>query len=75
MRKPDPDMGKVHRLMRLYIRGVASQAVFQFTIIFIMAKFVSGMWQGYGLRASSRTGTALNDEEPGGERAAVPVGV
>ena len=42
MRKADPDMERVRRLMHLYTRVVASQAVLQFTIIFIMAKFATG---------------------------------
>lgn len=42
MRKPQPDMEKVRRLMHLYVQVVASQAVLQFTIIFIMAKFATG---------------------------------
>ncbi len=42
IRKPKPDMEKVRRLMHLYVRVVASQAVLQFTIIFIMAKFATG---------------------------------
>ncbi len=42
MRRPQPDMEKVRRLMHLYVRVVASQAVLQFTIIFIMAKFATG---------------------------------
>ncbi len=44
MRRPQPDMGKIQRLMRLYVRVVASQAVLQFAIIFIMAKFATGSW-------------------------------
>ena len=42
MRKPQPDMEKVRRLMHLYVQVVAGQAVLQFTIIFIMAKFATG---------------------------------
>ncbi len=42
MRRPEPDMEKVRRLMHFYVRVVASQAVLQFTIIFIMAKFATG---------------------------------
>ena len=44
MRKRDPDMEKVQRRMRLYVRAVGLQAILQFTIIFIMARFVTGMW-------------------------------
>ena len=42
LRKPEPDMAKIQRLMRFYIKTVASQAIMQFTIIFIMAKFATG---------------------------------
>jgi len=42
LRKPEPDMPKIQRLMRFYIKTVASQAIMQFTIIFIMAKFATG---------------------------------
>ena len=35
-------MAKIQRLMRFYIKMVASQAVMQFTTIFIMAKFATG---------------------------------
>ena len=42
LRKPQPDMAKIQRLMRFYIKMVASQAIMQFTIIFIMAKFATG---------------------------------
>lgn len=41
LRKPQPDMTKIQRLMRFYIKMVASQAVMQFTTIFIMAKFAT----------------------------------
>lgn len=44
IRKPDPDGQKIQKWMRFYIRMVASQAVLQFTIIFIMAKFATGSW-------------------------------
>jgi uncharacterized membrane protein len=42
LRKPQPDMARIQRLMRFYIKLVASQAIMQFTIIFIMAKFATG---------------------------------
>ena len=42
MRRPQPDMERVRRLMHHYVRVVASQAVLQFTIILIMAKFATG---------------------------------
>ena len=35
MRRPQPDMGKIQRLMRLYVRVVASRAV---------PKFATGSW-------------------------------
>lgn len=41
LRKPDPDMTKIQRLMRTYIKVVATQAIFQFVIIFIMANFAT----------------------------------
>jgi len=43
MRGPSPDGAKIGRLMRTYIRVVAVQAVLQFTIIFIMAHFATGL--------------------------------
>jgi hypothetical protein len=39
LRKPDPDMTKIQRLMRIYVKVVAIQAIFQFIIIFIMVHF------------------------------------
>jgi hypothetical protein len=39
LRKPDPDMTKIQRLMRMYVKVVAIQAIFQFIIIFIMVHF------------------------------------
>ena len=39
MRKEQPDGEKIKRLMSLYTRVVASQAVMQFGIVFIMVKF------------------------------------
>src|SRR6266540_3265380 len=39
LRKPDPDMTKIQRLMRTYVKVVATQAIFQFVIIFIMVHF------------------------------------
>jgi hypothetical protein len=41
LRKPDPDMTKIQRLMRTYVKVVATQAIFQFVIIFIMANFAT----------------------------------
>lgn len=40
LRKPDPDMTKIQRLMRRYVKVVAIQAIFQFIIIFIMVHFI-----------------------------------
>lgn len=42
LRKSEPDLTKVQRLMRRYVRVVASQAVMQFVTIFIMANFATG---------------------------------
>jgi hypothetical protein len=39
LRKSEPDMARIQRLMRRYVRVVASQAILQFIIIFIMAYF------------------------------------
>ena len=41
LRKPDPDMTKIQRLMRTYVKVVTTQAIFQFVIIFIMANFAT----------------------------------
>jgi hypothetical protein len=43
LRKEHPDGEKIQRLMRRYVKVVAIQAVLQFTIIFIMAKFTTGI--------------------------------
>ncbi len=43
MRKEQPDGPKIQRLMSLYTKVVASQAVMQFVIIFIMVKFRTGV--------------------------------
>jgi uncharacterized membrane protein len=42
LKKCDPDMIKIRKLMRIYVRVVAVQAVLQFVIIFIMANFATG---------------------------------
>jgi len=39
----DPDMELVGRLMRRYVRVVASQGVMQIAIIVIMTRFVAGI--------------------------------
>ena len=38
MRKNKPDLSKIQRLMRMYVKVVAIQAAMQFVIIFIMAE-------------------------------------
>jgi len=42
IRKDKPDMLKIQKLMRKYVKVVAVQAALQFTIIFIMAEFATG---------------------------------
>jgi uncharacterized membrane protein len=42
LKKCDPDMIKIQKFMRIYVRVVAAQAVLQFVIIFIMANFATG---------------------------------
>jgi hypothetical protein len=42
IRKDKPDMSKIQRLMKKYVKVVAIQSVLQFTIIFIMAEFATG---------------------------------
>jgi hypothetical protein len=44
MRKNKPDMSKIQRLMRMYVKVVAVQAAMQFVIIFIMAEFATGFF-------------------------------
>src|SRR5215217_5690742 len=44
LRKKDPDMTKIQRLMRRYVTVVATQAILQFVIIFIMANFATGFF-------------------------------
>ncbi len=43
MRKESPDLARVGRWMRIYIRVIASQGVMQVAIIVIMARFVTGI--------------------------------
>ena len=43
MRRADPDMVLVGRLMRRYVRVVASRGVMQIAIIVIMTRFVAGI--------------------------------
>lgn len=42
IRKDKPDMSKIQRLMKKYVKVVAIEAILQFTIIFIMAEFSMG---------------------------------
>ena len=42
MRKNEPDMSRIQKLMRMYVKVVAIQAAMQFVIIFIMAEFATG---------------------------------
>jgi hypothetical protein len=44
MRKNEPDMSRIQRLMRMYVKVVAIQAAMQFVIIFIMAEFATGIF-------------------------------
>ena len=41
LRKKEPDMTKIQKLMRRYVKVVATQAILQFVIIFIMANFAT----------------------------------
>lgn len=43
LRRAAPDMERVNRLMRLYLRTIASQGVMQVAIIVVMARFVTGV--------------------------------
>jgi len=42
LRKSEPNMSKIQKLMRRYVKVVVMQAISQFIIIFIMAEFVTG---------------------------------
>jgi uncharacterized membrane protein len=42
IRKNNPDMPKIQKLMKKYVRVVAIQSALQLTIIFIMAEFATG---------------------------------
>jgi hypothetical protein len=42
LRKNEPDMTKIQRFMKLYVKVVATQAILQFIILFIMANFATG---------------------------------
>jgi len=43
LQKPEPDLIKIGRWMRTYLRAVAFQGAMQVAIIVIMAKFVTGL--------------------------------
>jgi hypothetical protein len=43
LRKSEPDMARIGRLMRIYFFTVASQGVMQVAIILVMARFVTGL--------------------------------
>jgi len=42
LRKDMPDMTKIQKFMKKYVKVVATQAILQFIIIFIMANFATG---------------------------------
>jgi uncharacterized membrane protein len=42
LRKKEPDMTKIQKHMRRYVKVVTTQAILQFVIIFIMANFATG---------------------------------
>jgi hypothetical protein len=44
LRKNHPDMLKIQKLMKMYVKVVAIQAAMQFVIIFIMAEFATGFF-------------------------------
>lgn len=44
MRKSEPEMSKIQKLMKRYVKVVAIQAAMQFVIIFIMAEFATGLF-------------------------------
>ena len=44
LRKNEPNMTKIQKLMRRYVKVVATQALLQFVIIFIMANFATGFF-------------------------------
>ena len=43
LRKPEPDLARIGRLMRIYFYTMASQGLMQVAIILIMARFVTGL--------------------------------
>lgn len=44
LRKKEPNMSKIQKLMGRYVKVVATQALLQFVIIFIMANFATGFF-------------------------------
>ena len=44
MKKTEPDMNKIQKLMKKYVKVVVIQTVMQFVIIFIMAEFTTGFF-------------------------------
>lgn len=44
MKKSEPDMSRIQKLMKKYVKVVAIQTVMQFAIIFIMAEFSTGFF-------------------------------
>jgi uncharacterized membrane protein len=44
MKKSEPEMHKIQKLMKKYVKVVAIQTVMQFAIIFIMAEFATGFF-------------------------------
>jgi uncharacterized membrane protein len=44
MKKSEPDMSRIQKLMKKYVKVIAIQTVMQFAIIFIMAEFSTGFF-------------------------------
>ena len=44
MKKSEPEMHKIQKLIKKYVKVVAIQTVMQFAIIFIMAEFATGFF-------------------------------
>ena len=44
MKSDEPEMHKIQKLMKRYVKVVAIQTVMQFAIIFIMAEFTTGFF-------------------------------
>jgi len=47
MRRNEPDMLKIQKLMKRDVKVVAIQAALQFIIIFIMAEFATGFFLNF----------------------------